>query len=75
MQTIMLAGWIVAAYYSVRAGGPVAIVRALKSPRVPRRYKLVLAICALPIPGPIDELIAAAVLTRIASRTTEEVGR
>jgi hypothetical protein len=69
LTTITLAGWIVAAYYTVRTGGPVAIVRALRSEHVPRRYKIILALCALPIIGPFDELLAAAVLARIAART------
>ena len=68
MTTILLTGWIVAGVYSIRAGGPIGIVRALRSEHVPRRYKVVLACCAAPIPGPFDELIAAAVLARIAAR-------
>jgi hypothetical protein len=70
MTTILLAGWILAAYYGLRAGGPLAIVRALRSPDVPRRYKLALALCALPVPGPFDELVAAALLARLARLST-----
>lgn len=66
MTTIILAGWMVAAYYSARAGGPGAVLRALRNPETPRRYKLLLALCALPIPGPVDELVAAAVLAKLA---------
>jgi hypothetical protein len=75
LATITLSGWIVAAYYGMRAGGPAAILRALRSPDVPRRYKVALAFCALPIPGPADELIAAALLARLARATTTREDR
>ena len=68
VTTLTLTCWIVAVIYTVRAGGPAAIVRALRDKDVPRRYKIVLAVGALPIPGPIDEVVAAAVLARIARR-------
>jgi hypothetical protein len=67
--TLTLTGWIVAVIYSIRAGGPAAIIRAIRHDKVPRRYKIILAACALPIPGPVDELVAAAVLARIAQLT------
>ena len=66
MTTITLASWFTASYYVMRAGGPMAIGRALRNPNVPRRWKLVLALCALPIPGPADEIVAAAVLSKLA---------
>lgn len=66
MGTLILAGWLVAVFYMVRAGGPVALVRALRSPDVPAGYKIVLGLCALPWPGPADELVAAAVLAKLA---------
>jgi hypothetical protein len=72
MTTLLLAGWLVALFYGVRAGGPRAIVRALRDPRVPRRYKVALALCALPIPGPVDEIVAVALLARIARRAHDE---
>lgn len=72
MPTLMLTAWIVAGYYSLRAGGPLGTLRALRSPHVPRRYKIVLAVCALPIPGPVDELVAAAVLAKIARTGSEQ---
>jgi hypothetical protein len=72
MTTLTLTCWIVALIYTTRAGGPVAIVRALRDKDVPRRYKIVLAVCALPIPGPIDEVVAAAVLARIARQRCAE---
>jgi hypothetical protein len=72
MTTLTLTGWIVALIYSIRAGGPVAIIRAIRHEGVPRRYKIILAMCALPIPGPVDELVAAAVLAKIAQHTTVE---
>jgi len=72
MTTLTLAGWIVALIYSIKAGGPVAIIRAIRHDKVPRRYKIVLALCALPIPGPVDELVAAAVLAKIAQTTQTE---
>jgi hypothetical protein len=68
MSTVLLAGWLTAAYYTLRAGGPIGIIRALRSPDTPRRYKVALAVCALPIPGPIDELVAALILSKIAER-------
>ncbi len=68
MPTVILTAWIIAGYYSMRAGGPLATLRALRSPHVPRRYKLILAVCALPIPGPVDEIVAAAVLARLSQR-------
>jgi hypothetical protein len=64
--TLLLTGWLVAAYYGAQAGGPRGIVRALRSPHTPRHWKIVLAVCALPIPGPFDELVAAAVLAKLA---------
>ena len=66
MSTCALAGWVVAAYYGARAGGPVGSLRALRHPATPRRYRVALALCALPIPGPVDELMAAAILARLA---------
>lgn len=68
ITTLALAGWIVALIYTIRAGGPAGILRALRDPNTPRAYKVALAICALPIPGPIDELVAAYVLRRLAKR-------
>lgn len=71
LATLTLTGWIVAGYYTVQAGGPLRILAAVRSPHVPRRYKVALALCALPIPGPVDELIAAALLARIARMSSE----
>jgi hypothetical protein len=68
LTTLTLAGWIVATFYMLRSGGPVAILRALRSPHVPRRYKFALALCALPVPDPFDELVAAALLAKLAQR-------
>ena len=68
MPTLILTGWLVAGYYSFRAGGPIGILRALQSPHVPRRYKILLAVCALPVPGPLDEVVAAVVLARLSQR-------
>jgi len=67
LTTLTLTAWIVAAYYAARAGGPLGIARALRDPNVPRRYKAALILCALPVPGPLDELLAAALLARIAT--------
>ena len=67
-ETLTLAAWLVAAYYSARAGGPLAIVRAIRHPATPTHYRVALAVCALPIPGPLDELAAAAILARLAQR-------
>ena len=67
MTTLILAGWIVATYYSFKSGGPLGIVRALRSPHVPLHYKVALAACLLPIPGSLDELVAALLLARIAA--------
>ena len=63
--TLAIAGWLVAIRYSIKAGGLRGVIRALRSPDVPRRYKIALALCALPIPGPFDELAAALLLRRI----------
>lgn len=68
IATLALTCWIVALIYIIRAGGPIAIFRALGDKEVPKRYKIVLALCALPIPGPLDEIVAAGVLSRIAER-------
>jgi len=48
MSTCALAGWVVAAYYGARAGGPVGILRALRHPATPRRYRVALAIVRAP---------------------------
>jgi hypothetical protein len=71
MSTLLLTGWLTATYYALRAGGPAGILRALRCPHVPRRYKVVLALCALPIPGPVDEIVAAVVLAKIARKAAE----
>lgn len=68
MATLSIAATLTASWYALRAGGPVAILRALRDPTVPRRYKIALALCALPVPGPLDELAAAWLLGRIAAR-------
>lgn len=67
VTTLALAGWIACLLYAIRNGGPIAILRALRNPAVPRRYKIILALCALPIPGPVDEIVAGVVLARIAT--------
>lgn len=67
-ETITIASGFVATYYGVKAGGPAAIVRELRSADTPRRYKVALALCALPIPGPVDEIVGVWVLNRLAAR-------
>lgn len=66
--TLAIAGWLVAIRYMIAAGGPFAIFRALRDPDTPRGYKVVLALCALPIPGPVDDIVAALVLQRLAAQ-------
>jgi hypothetical protein len=71
-MTVPITCWLVAAYYAARAGGPAGIVRALRDPQTPRWAKVALGLCALPIPGPVDELVAAAILARLARRRAEQ---
>lgn len=66
--TVVIAAWLVGAYYAVCSGGPAGIVRALRDPDVGGGWKVALALCALPIPGPVDELAAAAILRHLARR-------
>ena len=52
MTTVVLASWIVAAWYGLRAGGPRAVLRAVRDPATSPPYRVALAVCAVPIPLP-----------------------
>jgi hypothetical protein len=67
-ETVVIATWLVIGWYSLRAGGPGGVWRALRDPGVSVWWKVALLVCLLPIPGQLDNIIAAAILRRLSRR-------